>query len=438
MDWILAALALFNITSMITIHRDRNRNRIVPPWSLFAYSLITSELAWLWLPTQISLALLLWMMGATSSPLGNIAMIALAISWIPLAKSVRQAFAAEQLTETALRRALGNNYQSTLPENVQLKLENHSSFDDWCRPFHMSRPDVEVLKNIPYGPGGIRQELDIYRPKHLPTEGCPVLLQIHGGAWMMGSKDHQALPLMHYMASKGWICVAINYRLSPSVGFPTHLEDCKRALTWIRNQGSAYGMNPDFVAVTGGSAGGHLTALMGLTENRTDLQPHSPNTDTSVQAVVPFYGVYDFLGRADNTNKELFVKFANRRVLHQSPEENPELWELASPISHLKRDLPPFMIVQGEIDSLTTVNGARHFHHELQKVSKQPTVYLELPGAEHAFDNIHSPRTDPVAKGVHRFLEWTLAQHRATQVQSDPESTEKNNTEEAADAELAG
>jgi acetyl esterase/lipase len=69
------------------------------------------------------------------------------------------------------------------------------------------------------------------------------------------------------------------------------------------------------------------------------------------------------------------------------------------------------MIVQGEIDSLTTINGARSFHQKLKETSNSAAVYLELPGAEHAFDNIHSPRTDPVIKGVHRFLEWARAQH---------------------------
>lgn len=429
MDWILAALALFNIASMITTHLDRTSKRTVPPWTVFAYSLIATELAWLWLPIQVSLALLLWSFGATESSLGSLSLIALAFSWIPLTKSIRKALTSESLTESALQYALGNDYKNNLPGTI----ENTTTFDEWRRPFHMSRPDVEVLRNIAYGPAGIKQKLDIYRPRHIPAEGCPVLLQIHGGAWMMGSKDHQALPLMHYMASKGWICVAINYRLSPSVGFPTHLEDCKRALAWIRNEGGEYGMNPDFVAVTGGSAGGHLTALMGLTENRKDLQPDFPDTDTSIQAAVPFYGVYDFLGRFDRANRELFINFGTGRVMHQSPEENPELWELASPISHLKPDLPPFMMIQGEIDSLTVVNGARHFHRELTKISNQPAVYLELPGAEHAFDNIHSPRTDPVAKGVHRFLEWALLQHQKKQKNNAEDS---KNTAEAAAEEL--
>ena len=166
-----------------------------------------------------------------------------------------------------------SDYRNDIPADVQGKLRQQVSFRDWRAPFAMGHPDVEVIKHIPYGPAGVRQQLDIYRPRHIPEGGCPVVLQIHGGAWMMGDKGGQALPLMYELASRGWICVAANSRLSPSVSFPTHLHDCKSALCWIREKGSEYGMNTDFVAVTGGSAGGHLTALMGLTANRRELQP---------------------------------------------------------------------------------------------------------------------------------------------------------------------
>ncbi len=415
MDWLLACLAAFNVVSMIAIHLDRNAERFAPPWTIFAYSLITTELAWLWLPVQSLLALLLVSMGALSSVLGVLALLALVLSWFVLLKNIKMAFRSTDLTEAALQAGLGSDYHQAIPAHVRPNLETHVTFKDWWRPFHMSRPGVEKLKNIAYGPAGIKQRLDIYRPSDIPKSGCPVLLQIHGGAWMMGSKDQQALPLMHYMASKGWICVAINYRLSPSVSFPTHIEDCKRALCWIRNEGHKYGMNPDFVAVTGGSAGGHLTALTALTANRSELQQEFPGVDTSVQAAVPFYGVYDMMAQYDSHSSDILIRFIYNRVIHESPEANPGLWELASPINNIKPDAPPFMIIQGDIDSLTNVRGAKLFREKLTEVSSSPVAYLQLPGAEHAFDNIHSPRTDPVIRGVHRFLEWSLAQHKNKQ-----------------------
>jgi acetyl esterase/lipase len=411
MDWMLALLALFNAVSMYALHLDRQAARVEPPWFLFAFSVVASELAWIWLPIQVVVAEILIWSGALSSILGIVALLVLLASWVYLGNSIRLALRATQLTEAALQQGLGANYRDVIPPQIQAGLEVQAPFKEWRLPFKMRRPGVERIRNISYGPGGIKHKLDIYRPTHIPDGGCPVLLQIHGGAWMMGSKEQQALPLMNFMASKGWICVSINYRLSPSVGFPAHIEDCKRALRWIRTQGQEYGMNPDFVAVTGGSAGGHLTALMGLTANLQVLQQEFPDVDTTVQAAVPFYGIYDFLARFEHSNGDLFVRFARGRVVYESPEENPELWELASPVSHVSTDSPPFMIVQGEIDSLANVRGTHVFQQKLQDASNNPVVYLELPGAEHGFDGIHSPRTDAVIKGVHRFLEWSRAQH---------------------------
>ncbi len=409
MAWILATLAAFNVSSMLVLHKNRLAPRMEIPWTRFGYSLLTSELAWVWLPVQVLAALVLVASGALSSSLGVFSILALMASWGFMTRSIRQAFQATDLTESALREELGSDYRASIPETIRGTLEQEVGFEAWRHPFAMPRPGVERIANTPYGPGGIKQQLDIYRPLELPEAGCPVLLQIHGGAWMYGSKDHQALPLMYYMASKGWICVAINYRLAPSVDLLTLVADCKRALGWIRGEGRNYGMNPGFVAVTGGSAGGHLTALLGLTGNLPALQKESPEADTTVQAVVPFYGLYDLISRYDPADTQLITRFASNRVIYESPEQNPELWDLLSPVMHVGEHSPPFMIIQGGIDSLTTVTGARIFHGKLSEASNKQTVYLELPGAEHAFDCLRSPRTEPVIRGVHRFLEWARA-----------------------------
>jgi len=412
MDWILILLALFNLGSMWIAYRDRHTVRAHVPWVLYFYSLVSIELSWLWLPVQFLLALFLMLSGALTSILGDMALIALVISWVPLGKSALNAMRAVDLTEKALKLGLGSEYLQLIPEDRRQLLETDTEVKDWCNPFQMTRPDVEIIKNISYGPLGIKHKLDIYRPINMPEEGCPVLLQIHGGAWMVGSKEHQALPLMNYLASKGWICVSINYRLSPSVGFPTHLEDCKRALCWIRREGEKYGMNPDFVAVSGGSAGGHLAALTGLTGNMPELQKEFSQTDTSIQAVIPFYGIYDLLDRYDPSSDQLLRRFVNNRIIFEKLEQNPELWDFASPITHIRRDNPAFMIVQGHMDSLTKVKGARIFKEKIEQESENAVVYLELPGAEHGFDIVHSPRSNAVIKGVHRFLEWELARQK--------------------------
>ena len=410
MDWLLAALALFNLVSMITVFSPRAVPRKAVPWALFGTALLATELAWVWLPLQALLAWLLSAGGATESWLGSLALYVLWITWLGLAWSIWMSTKAEATVEDALLSGLGYDYRRRIPLDIQSNLRQQVDFRDWSRPLSMRRPDVEVLKHIPYGPAGVRQQLDIYRPRVIPEGGCPVLLQIHGGAWMMGDKGGQALPLMYEMASRGWICVAANYRLSPSVSYPTHLQDCKKALCWIRENGEEYGMDPNFVAVTGGSAGGHLTAMMGLTANDPSLQPEHPDVDTSVQAAIPFYGVYDFLVRyGQHPNKKVYERFLARKVIHETLEDNPELWDSASPVARIHANAPPFMVLHGTHDSLAVVNEGRVFSRKLREKSNNPVVYVEMPGAEHAWEIIHSLRTEHTIDGVHRFLEWVRA-----------------------------
>ncbi len=410
MDWLLTLLAGLNLVSMISVFSPRTIRRKDVPWALFGISLVATELAWIWLPLQAIVAALLIFFGALQSSMGKTALVFLVVSWLGLAWSIWMSSRAAETVESALARDLGNDYKSSIPPAARARVRQKVHFRDWLNPVGMRRPDVEVLRNIAHGPGGVRQQLDIYRPRSIPQAGCPVVLQIHGGAWMMGDKGSQALPLMYSLASRGWICVAANYRLSPSVGFPVHLHDCKSALCWIREHGREYGMNPDFIAVTGGSAGGHLSALMGLTANQKEWQPDHPETDTSVQACVPFYGVYDLLVRFhQHPNKNVYQRFLTGRVLHETLQDNPRLWDMASPIAHIHADAPPFMVLHGSHDSLAVVSEGRIFSEKLRAVSRNPVVYVEMPGTEHAWDTVHSVRTEHTIDAVHRFLEWSLA-----------------------------
>ena len=410
MDWLLAALAIFNLVSMVTVFSPRAVPRRSVPWALFGTALMATELAWIWLPLQLGLTWILVSAGALDSGLGMVALLVLLGTWPGLIWSIHMSTLAEATVDGALRSELGEDYRNRIPASASHLLRSRVSFRDSRNPVAMERPGVEVIRKIPYGPAGVRQQLDIYRPTHIPEEGCPVLLQIHGGAWMIGDKGSQAQPLMYHLASRGWICVAANYRLSPSVGFPTHLEDCKRALCWVRKNGREYGMNTDFVAVTGGSAGGHLSALMGLTANQAELQTDDPDVDTSVQACIPFYGVYDFLVRYDqHPNRQIYERFLTGKVMHETLNDNPALWDLASPVAQIHPDAPPFMLLHGTHDSLAAVAEGRVFSAKLREASNNPVVYVEMPGAEHAWEVVHSLRTEHTIDGVHRFLEWVRA-----------------------------
>jgi acetyl esterase/lipase len=258
--------------------------------------------------------------------------------------------------------------------------------------------------NISYGEYGGANQLDIWRRPDLDRTGnAPVLFQIPGGAWTTGNKRGQAHPLMSHLAELGWICVAINYRHSPRSTWPDHIVDVKRALAWVKTHISEYGGDPDFIAITGGSAGGHLSALAALTPNDPQFQPGFEGADTRVQAAVPFYGVYDFT-RFDDAMHPTMPALLVKSVIKQRPSENPQPFVTASPINHVSADAPPFFVLHGRNDSLAPVEQARSFVTRLREASRQPVVYAELPLTQHAFDTFGSARAAHAAVAVEQFL----------------------------------
>ena len=221
-----------------------------------------------------------------------------------LAYLVAESRKVQHHAEDALVEGLGVDYVEQLdapprPEDLA------TPWRKLVNPFRMREVGLRVEKDVRYSDAGRRGLLDLYLPDQDDLAGAPVLLQVHGGGWTIGNKDQQGIPLMQHMASKGWVCVAINYRLAPRDPFPAHVIDVKRAIAWIRDHIADYGGNPDYIAITGGSAGGHLTALAALTANDPAYQPGFEDVDTTVQAAVPHYGVYDFAGVTGLRSAEL-------------------------------------------------------------------------------------------------------------------------------------
>lgn len=273
-------------------------------------------------------------------------------------------------------------------------------------------PDVRVRRrflsptgrNVPYGEAGRRNHLDIWKRPDLPADArAPVLLQVHGGAWVVGQKEGQAHPLMAHLAERGWVCVTINYRLSPRATWPDQIVDVKRAIAWTKANIADHGGDPDFIALTGGSAGGHLASLAALTPGLADFQPGFEELDTSVAVAVPFYGVYDFTDRHGGANRDLEA-LLHRRVIKTSLVDDWHRWDQASPMSHVGPHAPPIFLLHGTNDTIVPVEQARAFASMLRTGSRQPVVYAELPRAQHAFDVLPSVRAHHTAHAVERFL----------------------------------
>ena len=378
------------------------------PLALFSFfaGWLTTELAFHHLAWQMAMTAVFVWAGALAAWPGWVGLGITLVSWVALLACYRSAREAETVVEAALAGALGPDYQERILPSVREQLAPRIDWRQILLPFPMRHAEVERVRDVEYCRPGVRGLcLDVYRRRDRPT-GCPTLLQIHGGGWVVGSKNEQGIPLMLQLASRGWVCVSVDYRLAPSATFPEPLVDVKHAIRWIREHGAEYGANPDFLVVTGGSAGGHLCALTALTANDPEYQPGFEHVDTSVRGCVAFYGVYDFTDRHGHYRNPGLAKLVQRYVMKETLAKSRDAFERASPMSRVHAEAPPFFVIHGERDTLVPVAEARRFTEALRAVTRVPVVYAELPGAQHAFEIFPSLRSTFVVHGVERYLAW--------------------------------
>ena len=264
------------------------------------------------------------------------------------------------------------------------------------------------------------------------SKPSPVLIYIHGGAWTLLDKGISGLALINRVASRGVVVFAVNYRLSPDVLPPAHIQDCKRALIWVKQHCHEYGGDANNIFVSGESAGGHLSALMGATVNHLPLQPEeAKQADTSIRGCLPIYGVFDFSDK-ENAHKEnaltLFdtqfgvKQVVSRIVMQQSYNSNPDIWHQYSPTWQLQRkielvtknniveNVPPYLVCHGTLDSLAAYKDSVYFFNELKKfrqVTNENTVkdvHVEVDGGLHGFGYIPSARANAMGDSFVDFI----------------------------------
>lgn len=371
--------------------------------SLWLPALVTGELAPHHLTWQaVATGLFLWA-GVLEEPLGRLALGVTVLSWLGLVVMVYRA----ERAKPVMRAALGEIGRGIRPGPTP-------TIGDLVRAQPRIPPGVEAVTDVAYGPHPLHK-LDIHIPEDR-SSSHPVLLQIHGGGWRRGTKEREARPLVFSMAKNGWVCVSISYRLSPEATFPDHLVDVKLAIAWVREHIHRWGGDPRFVALTGGSAGGHLAALAALTPNERGYQPGFEDADTAVQACVPLYGIHDLLDR----NRIRYPwPFIEAIVMKVSPQADRRAWDRASPISQVTEDAPPFFVLHGSHDFLVPPEESRQFVAALRGVSASPVLYAELPGATHGFDVLHSLRSRHVVHGIGKFLGHVSARHGEMNTESD-------------------
>ncbi len=247
---------------------------------------------------------------------------------------------------------------------------------------------VSVEKGIEYGKGGdMPLKLDLYSPKHR-TKPTPAVIFIHGGAWKSGYRQ-----MYHYYCTKfaehGFIAATVSYRLSGDAPFPAAVEDVKCAVRWLRANAEKRGVDPDKIGVAGGSTGGHLAMMAAYAPDTPELEGKGGHADVSsrVQAVVDLYGPTDLTTDVARSNRNV-IRFLGDKTM----DEVPELYRLASPITHVTKDDPPTLILHGSIDRTVPIDQAELLVDALKK-----------NGVEHEFDRIEGwPHTMDLEPDVNR------------------------------------
>lgn len=325
---------------------------------------------------------------------------------------------ADQALTAALTQSFGADYADLICHPT-CEATECAPRGGWLQRPGPHRRYAEHTSDISYGPGGRDNLLDIWRRHDMaPGRRAPVLIQVPGGAWAVNGKRGQAYTLMSRMAELGWIVVSIDYSKSPRSTFPAHLIDVKRAIAWVRENIADYGGDPDFIAITGGSAGGHLASLAALTPNDPRFQPGFEDADTTVQAAVPYYGVYDFTNA--EAMHELMLPFLEQFVMRARYAETPEAFESASPISYAHNQAPPFFVLHGEKDELVPCNQARTFCAAMRDAGAPLVAYAELANAHHAFDILSTVRSKLAADAVADFLGIVYAQRDSSAIDAWP------------------
>ena len=246
---------------------------------------------------------------------------------------------------------------------------------------NISLPDnVEEILDIEYGTGGERKlQLDLYLPKGR-TKTTPAIVFIHGGAWKSGKRSDMKFYCVKF-AEKGYVTATITYRLIGEASFPAAVHDVKCAVRWLRANAAKYQVHPESIVASGNSAGGHLSMMIGYSDDPS-LEGSGGNkeVDSGVCAVVNFYGPTDLT--TDFTKKQSVVKeFIGSKTF----DEVPDAYKLASPLFHLTKDDPPTLIFHGTIDSTVPIVQADKLADKLKELGID-YVYERYDGWPHTMD----------------------------------------------------
>ncbi|MCX5676878.1 MAG: alpha/beta hydrolase [Planctomycetota bacterium] len=264
---------------------------------------------------------------------------------------------------------------------------------------------VKAMRDLEYAkPGGKPQLLDLFVPEKADGP-LPLIVWIHGGAWLGGSKN--GTPAMGQLR-RGYAVASINYRLSQEAIFPAQIHDCKAAIRWLRAHAKEYNIDPKRIGVWGSSAGGHLVALVGTSGDVKELEGDEGNLDQSsrVQAVCDWFGPTDFCQMAAHAMPDSKLDHdaagsPESKLIGGPIQENKDKVAKANPITYVSKDDPPFLIMHGDKDPLVPHHQSEILAEALRKAGVQVT-FETVKGAGHGFGG------PEVTKTVEEFFDKHL------------------------------
>lgn len=242
-----------------------------------------------------------------------------------------------------------------------------------------AEPEVRIEKNVSYLPEGRKEKADLYLPADA-KEKHPAVVIIHGGGWTGGIKDAaREINIGTILAKEGYVCMSIDYLLHDAASdkpcWPQNLHDCKTAVRWLRANAEKLKVDVQNIGVIGGSAGGHLASMVGVTQAKDGLDPAGPYGEFScaVNCVVDLYGPTDLVARGKAIS-----------ALRATPQGNPELYRQFSVTTYLDKNDPPFLILHGTADKTVEVSQSETLAKALGKVGVEHHLEI-IPGAPHTF-----------------------------------------------------
>ena len=277
---------------------------------------------------------------------------------------------------------------------------------------------VEFRADVPFLAGGRTETLDLYLPKNRkPGTQSPAIVLIHGGGWKEGDKAQaREKEFGIFFAENGFVVASVNYALRSAGRYPVNLQDCKNGVRYLRAHAKELGLDPDRIAVMGGSAGGHLALMVAYTADDPGLSPAEPYPGVSdrVKAVVDFYGITDIGGRKktdpDGKPTELRGMDEEGKAVFGPDEKD---WKQASPIAHVRRDVPPTLIVHGKKDTTVDRDQSQLLADALKKAGAEVEL-VWLPQAGHSFSlRYEKPREQkgPLEKNLEPMVLRFLKKH---------------------------